>query len=178
MTYYTIYSSPVGELLIQGDGDSLTELSRRKGGGVFGPGEIPRGWTRDDKQFSKAIEQLDEYFDGSRTEFGLELHLEGTDFQLRVWESLRRIPYGETVSYGELAEEIGAPGAARAVGSANGRNPVGIVIPCHRVIAAGGALGGYGGGLDMKSYLLDLESSVISRRGNPSHGKVASRTAS
>ena len=115
------------------------------------------GWQRDDKAFSDAVEQLDAYFAGERQEFDLELDLVGTNFQRRVWEALLTIPYGETRSYGYIAEQIGSPGAFRAVGLANGRNPIGIIVPCHRVIGANGSLTGYGGGLERKQVLLELE---------------------
>ncbi|MFF6773306.1 methylated-DNA--[protein]-cysteine S-methyltransferase [Streptomyces sp. NPDC012637] len=112
----------------------------------------------DPRPFTEAVRQLDAYFAGRLTEFDLPLHLVGTEFQLRVWEQLRSIPYGETRTYGELAEALGNPGASRAVGLANGKNPVSIVVPCHRVIGAGGGLTGYGGGLDRKQRLLAFES--------------------
>ncbi|MBP2585716.1 methylated-DNA-[protein]-cysteine S-methyltransferase [Streptomyces sp. PvR006] len=112
----------------------------------------------DPRPFGEAIRQLDAYFAGELTEFELPLKLIGTPFQLRVWEGLLRIPYGETRTYGELAEELGNPGASRAVGLANGKNPVSIIVPCHRVVGAGGNLTGYGGGLDRKQRLLAFES--------------------
>ncbi|MER5740813.1 MULTISPECIES: methylated-DNA--[protein]-cysteine S-methyltransferase [unclassified Streptomyces] len=112
----------------------------------------------DPRPFGEAVRQLDAYFAGELTEFDLPLRLEGTPFQLRVWERLRLIPYGETRTYGELAEELGSPGASRAVGLANGRNPVSVIVPCHRVIGSGGGLTGYGGGLDRKRRLLAFES--------------------
>ncbi|GHJ94551.1 methylated-DNA--protein-cysteine methyltransferase [Streptomyces sp. NE5-10] len=112
---------------------------------------------RDPRPFGEAVRQLDAYFAGELTDFDLPLHLEGTPFQLRVWEQLRLIPYGETRTYGELAEALGSPGASRAVGLANGKNPVGVIVPCHRVIGSGGGLTGYGGGLDRKQRLLALE---------------------
>ncbi|WP_395365259.1 methylated-DNA--[protein]-cysteine S-methyltransferase [Streptomyces sp. YH02] len=112
----------------------------------------------DPRPFGEAIRQLDAYFAGELTEFDLPLNLIGTPFQLRVWEGLLRIPYGETRTYGALAEELGNPGASRAVGLANGKNPVSIIVPCHRVIGAGGGLTGYGGGLDRKQRLLAFES--------------------
>ncbi|MFJ4342346.1 methylated-DNA--[protein]-cysteine S-methyltransferase [Streptomyces sp. NPDC088915] len=112
----------------------------------------------DPRPFGEAVRQLDAYFAGELTAFDLPLHLVGTPFQLRVWERLSLIPYGETRTYGELAEELGSPGASRAVGLANGKNPVSIVVPCHRVIGAGGGLTGYGGGLDRKQRLLAFES--------------------
>jgi methylated-DNA-[protein]-cysteine S-methyltransferase len=109
--------------------------------------------------FPDAVAQLEAYFAGELTEFELDLHLAGTEFQRRVWSALLTIPYGQTRSYGEIAEQIGALGAFRAVGLANGRNPVGIIVPCHRVIGAGGSLTGYGGGIDKKRALLALEKS-------------------
>ncbi|WP_030320108.1 methylated-DNA--[protein]-cysteine S-methyltransferase [Streptomyces flavochromogenes] len=112
----------------------------------------------DPRPFGEAIRQLDAYFAGELTAFDLPLNLIGTPFQLRVWEGLLRIPYGETRTYGELAEELGNPGASRAVGLANGKNPVSIIVPCHRVIGSGGSLTGYGGGLDRKQRLLAFES--------------------
>lgn len=107
-----------------------------------------------------AKRQLAEYFDGTRRDFDLPLAADGTTFQLRVWEELRRISYGETISYGDLARRIGRPAASRAVGAANGRNPLAIVVPCHRVIGADGTLTGYGGGLPVKQALLALERRV------------------
>ncbi|MEU8618492.1 methylated-DNA--[protein]-cysteine S-methyltransferase [Streptomyces sp. NPDC048623] len=111
----------------------------------------------DPRPFTEAVRQLDAYFAGELTEFDLPLNLTGTPFQLRVWEQLRLIPYGETRTYGELAEALGSPGASRAVGLANGKNPVTIIVPCHRVIGSGGSLTGYGGGLDRKKRLLAFE---------------------
>src|SRR5690348_15107346 len=112
----------------------------------------------DETPFGEAVEQLRGYFAGELKEFTLELRVNGTPFQRSVWEQLRRIPYGETRSYGELAEALGNMGASRAVGLANGKNPVGIIVPCHRVVGASGGLTGYGGGLDRKKRLLDFES--------------------
>ena len=123
------------------------------------PGEPdPRG--REAEPLKAAADQLDAYFAGRRSCFDLPLAPHGSDFQQRVWAALREIPYGQTESYGELAERIGSPGAARAVGLANGKNPISIVIPCHRVVGSNGSLTGYGGGLDAKRALLDLELSV------------------
>jgi methylated-DNA-[protein]-cysteine S-methyltransferase len=114
-------------------------------------------WSRDDAWFGDVVEQLDQYFAGRLRRFDLPIQMDGTDFQRRVWTQLQGIPYGETISYGELARRVGSPNAWRAVGSANGRNPVAVIVPCHRVIASDGSLGGYGGGLDRKSWLLDHE---------------------
>jgi len=117
----------------------------------------PPGSIRDVDAFTEVSTQLDEYFAGQRTTFDVAMNLEGTDFQRRVWAELSAIPYGETISYGELARRIGNPKASRAVGSANGRNPVAVIVPCHRVIAGDGSLGGYGGGPERKVHLLELE---------------------
>jgi methylated-DNA-[protein]-cysteine S-methyltransferase len=114
-------------------------------------------WALDNSAFADAAKQLDAYFAGERLDFDVELDLGGTQFQQRVWKALLTIPYGETRSYGEIAGQIGAPGAARAVGLANGHNPIAIIVPCHRVIGASGKLTGYGGGLDRKQTLLSLE---------------------
>lgn len=155
-TRWTTVPSPIGELLLTGDDTGLTRLymeTRR-----HGPHEVAPEWIRDDALFRAAAEQLDEYFAGERTEFDLALNPSGTPFQLKVWDALRTIPYGEVRSYGEIAEQIGKPGAARAVGLANGRNPISIIVPCHRVIGASGALTGYGGGIERKQALLELES--------------------
>jgi methylated-DNA-[protein]-cysteine S-methyltransferase len=118
------------------------------------------GWREAREPFSQAIEQLDQYFAGERTEFDLELDMRGTQFQNDVWNALLTIPYGETRSYGEIARQIGRPDRARAVGAANGCNPVSIIVPCHRVIGSDGSLTGYGGGLPRKRFLLDLEAGV------------------
>jgi methylated-DNA-[protein]-cysteine S-methyltransferase len=111
----------------------------------------------DPAPFTEVISQLEQYFAAQRTDFDVPLTLAGTPFQRSVWAALREIPYGETMSYSQLAERIGRPGAARAVGLANGRNPIGIIVPCHRVVGATGSLTGYGGGLSRKRYLLDFE---------------------
>jgi methylated-DNA-[protein]-cysteine S-methyltransferase len=119
---------------------------------------LKAGWREDSAGFAEAIRQLRAYFAGELTDFDLPLALEGTEFQLRVWESLRGIPYGETISYGQLATRLGNPKASRAVGLANGSNPIAIIVPCHRVIGSNGSLVGYGGGLENKKALLALES--------------------
>jgi methylated-DNA-[protein]-cysteine S-methyltransferase len=121
---------------------------------------VPDRCGREAEQFKAAADQLDAYFAGALTRFTLPLAPRGSQFQQRVWAALQDIPYGETESYGELADRIGSPGAARAVGLANGKNPIGIVIPCHRVVGSNGNLTGYGGGLDRKKQLLDLERAV------------------
>ena len=154
---YTTMSSPVGELLLSGSGGVLSGLTMHR------PGEalpVRPGWQRDDAALAAAVAQLGEYFAGTRTVFDMPLAPQGTPFQRRVWELLLQIPYGQTTSYGALARELGQPEASRAVGLANGRNPIAIVIPCHRVVGSDGSLTGYGGGLDRKRWLLDLERSV------------------
>jgi methylated-DNA-[protein]-cysteine S-methyltransferase len=125
------------------------------------PGPARPAWQRDDAAFPDVRRQLGEYFAGERTTFELELHLDGTAFQRTVWHALTEIPYGETISYGELARRIGRPDRARAVGTANGQNPIAVIVPCHRVIGANGKLVGYGGGLENKRRLLDLEAGLL-----------------
>jgi methylated-DNA-[protein]-cysteine S-methyltransferase len=145
--------SPVGNLLLVGDGQRLTGLfmTRQRRAPSFD--DVPD----DAAAFEEAARQLGEWFAGRRRTFELDVAPCGSPFQLDVWTALREIPFGETVTYGELARRMGRPGSARAIGSAVGRNPVGIVIPCHRVVGAGGALTGYAGGLDRKRWLLDHE---------------------
>jgi methylated-DNA-[protein]-cysteine S-methyltransferase len=156
---YSVYCSPIGELLLTSDGKALTGLymCEHKGRPAHGP---EPSWERVDSAFRAVREQLDAYFEGGLRAFELPLRMDGTPFQHLVWAGLRAIPYGETVSYAELARRIGRPGASRAVGSANGRNPISIVVPCHRVIAADGTLGGYGGGLERKDFLLQHETTA------------------
>jgi methylated-DNA-[protein]-cysteine S-methyltransferase len=150
--------SPVGTLTLAGKDGRLRHL--RMVDQTYEPSRD--GWEPDGDAFPEAVEQLEAYFAGERTEFELELDLVGTEFQRRVWAALLTIPYGETRSYGEIARQIGAPGAFRAVGLANGHNPIGIIVPCHRVIGSNGSLTGYGGGLDRKRALLALEKSRVS----------------
>jgi methylated-DNA-[protein]-cysteine S-methyltransferase len=151
---YRIIDSPVGPLTLAGVGSTLLHL--RMNAQAHEPDRS--GWQpADETAFSDVVEQLDAYFDGSLTEFDVDLQLNGTDFQRRVWSALRTIPHGETRSYGEIAAQIGSAGASRAVGLANGRNPIGIIVPCHRVIGSTGSLTGYGGGIERKRALLTLE---------------------
>ena len=152
-TAYDIVESPIGPLLITAEDGALTRL-------YMSPFHLDSAWDHDPPALAEPIRQLAEYFAGERTEFELELRPAGTDFQQSVWELLLGIPYGETTSYGALALELGDPRKVRAVGLANGRNPISIVIPCHRVIGADGSLTGYGGGLERKRHLLDLEAEV------------------
>lgn len=151
---HTVVDSPVGALTLVAIDGVLTglymDLQRHRP-------LAERFGEPDPTPFPTVIKQLDEYFAGARTEFDLPMTLIGTPFQRTVWAALREIPYGETVSYGYLAERIGRPTAARAVGLANGRNPIGIIVPCHRVVGATGDLTGYGGGLERKQHLLDFE---------------------
>jgi methylated-DNA-[protein]-cysteine S-methyltransferase len=152
-----IVESPIGPLTLAGLDGRLQHL--RMVDQTYEPNRI--GWEPDDDAFPTAVEQLDDYFAGKRTEFDLELDMVGTDFQRRVWQALRTIPYGETRSYGQIAQQIGSPGASRAVGLANGHNPISVIVPCHRVIGANGSLTGYGGGLERKRHLLDMEKNRI-----------------
>jgi methylated-DNA-[protein]-cysteine S-methyltransferase len=153
---YTTLNSPVGTLFATTDGQSLTALSF--GSGRRAAGAAAPDQRREDDAFGSLREQLSEYFAGERRAFDLPLALRGSTWEVRVWNALLEIPYGETRSYGELATRIGTPTAARAVGLANARNPIAVVVPCHRVIGADGSLTGYGGGLRRKRFLLDLES--------------------
>jgi methylated-DNA-[protein]-cysteine S-methyltransferase len=153
-TRYRVIDSPIGPLTLAGDDDALTALRMDE------QAHPPAGrvhWEHDPHGFQDVVDQVDAYFAGDLTTFDVRLRLEGTSFQERVWAGLLEIPYGETTSYGELAVRIGNPKASRAVGLANGRNPIAIIVPCHRVIGSSGSLTGYGGGLDRKRRLLDLE---------------------
>ena len=155
--YYTQIESPVGDIVIRGNGGAVTGLwmpNHRHWSG------IQADWERDDDQFETAAGQLREYFAGDRTEFDLNIQLEGTEFQQKVWQGLLQIPFGVTMTYGELARKIGIATASRVVGAANGRNPVSIIVPCHRVVGGNGQLTGYGGGLHNKEWLLQWEDSV------------------
>jgi methylated-DNA-[protein]-cysteine S-methyltransferase len=159
-TYYTHHDTPVGPVLLTSDGAGLTGLymDEHKHGET-----VHADWTLDDtvKPFVEAKKQLDAYFAGTLTRFDLPLAMSGSDFQKRVWAELATIPFGTTLSYGELAYRIGNQNASRAVGLANGRNPISIIVPCHRVIGANGKLTGYGGGLPRKAALLAFEAAVL-----------------
>ena|SRR6266705_1530266 len=156
--YYSWFESPVGKLLLAGSRTGLKLVS-------FGSGNRARRvepeWQVDNSAFVEVFDQLQSYFAGERQNFELDLVLQGTDFQKKVWTALRNIPYGETISYKELAEIVGSPKAVRAVGAANGANPIPIIIPCHRVIGHDGSLTGFGGGLPLKKQLLELESNQL-----------------
>lgn len=164
--HYCHLESPIGRLLLVGRPGVLTGLYLAD---HHRSPSIPPGWLADGGTFADARAQLGEYFAGTRTHFDLTLETAGTPFQTTVWDALREIPYGETWSYAELAAHIGRPGSSRAVGGANGRNPIFIVVPCHRVIGADGSLGGYGWGLDYKSWLLTHERQVRSPVIPPCH---------
>jgi methylated-DNA-[protein]-cysteine S-methyltransferase len=162
MISFTYLESPIGRLLLKTDGVAVTGLYMNVPGRNPLPGDgggSAAGWVEDPSAgpLPAAVRQLNEYFAGSRREFDLPLRPQGTLFQQRVWQQLTEIRYGETLSYGELAKRIGNPNASRAVGLANGSNPISIVVPCHRVIGADGSLTGYGGGLERKRWLLAHE---------------------
>jgi methylated-DNA-[protein]-cysteine S-methyltransferase len=155
--FFTTLPSPVGRLTLVARGETLA--------GVYFDDDAQAAAaradaTRDDRRLRLAATQLEEYFAGTRTAFDLTLAPEGTSFQKKVWAALGRIPFGETASYGEIARAIGKPAASRAIGGANHRNPIAIVVPCHRVIGADGSMTGYGGGLGRKRLLLELEARV------------------
>jgi methylated-DNA-[protein]-cysteine S-methyltransferase len=154
MTRYTTVESPIGALLVARDDVGITALLLPHG---RRPARPAPDWVRDDGAFDDVRGELAEYFAGTRTSFDVPLHMIGSGFQRRVWTELLSIPCGATTSYGAIADAIGAPGAARAVGLANGQNPIAVIVPCHRVIGANGSLTGYGGGLPMKKWLLAHE---------------------
>jgi methylated-DNA-[protein]-cysteine S-methyltransferase len=156
---YTRIESPVGKLLLAADAQGLRLVSFESGRRAA---PVQPDWKEDKAPFAEVIRQLQAYFRGELKDFDLPLAPEGTEFQLRVWNSLRAIPYGETITYAQLAQKIGNPKAVRAVGLANGSNPIPIIIPCHRVIGSDGSLTGFGGGLPNKKKLLALESRQMS----------------
>jgi len=159
---YSYLDSPIGSLLIAGDADAIHRISFPNHGKPVPP---EAGWQQSPRgPVAEAMRQLREYFSGHRSVFDLPLAPEGTALQRAVWRGLQKIPYGTTISYGELARRVGNPKASRAVGSANGANPLPIVIPCHRVIASDGGLGGFGGGLSTKETLLALEHKALEQR--------------
>jgi methylated-DNA-[protein]-cysteine S-methyltransferase len=169
---YTFYESPLGNTLLAADDGGLRLISFAEG---KRPERVQPEWREDPAPFRETVRQLRAYFEGELKVFDLRLSLHGTEFQLRVWEMLQTIPYGETISYGQLATRIGKPNAARAVGLANGSNPIPIIVPCHRVIGSNGRLVGYGGGLANKKTLLLLEDR---QKSFASGGKVLSVAAS
>jgi len=159
---YTYMKSPTGSILLARREEGITHIQFEEG--KYTPKPRP-DWRREDAPLMEAIDQLRAYFEGHRFKFDLPLAPAGTPFQQRVWDALQRIPCGETRSYGEIAEAIDFPTGSRAVGAANGRNPIAIVIPCHRVIGANGKLTGYAGGLRIKKALLEHENRMGSKQG-------------
>jgi len=156
--FYDLMESPLGELLLVSNGTDLTGLYMGSDVEAYKkPQNTKESWIKKPEIFKEARNQLKEYFTGKRSVFDLSIHYDGTVFQNQVWDELRKIPYASTVTYGELAARIGKPGASRAVGGANNKNPISIIIPCHRVIGASGDLVGYGGGLEKKRWLLEHE---------------------
>ncbi|HEY1601647.1 MAG TPA: methylated-DNA--[protein]-cysteine S-methyltransferase [Pirellulales bacterium] len=160
--FYRFIDSPLGRIYLQGDGQFLTGLYMPRHKHWQGPDSSLR---QSNAAFTEVSEQLEEYFAGERNQFNVPVRLDGTPFQQRVWQELVRIPYGKTITYAQLAARVGKPTASRAVGNANGRNPVSIIVPCHRVIGADGKLTGYGGGVDKKEWLLawERDKSAISK---------------
>lgn len=158
-TYYLLHDSPVGELLLVGNGTAITDLHITTG--KYVP-TVRSDWVRDERHavLQQARRELDKYFAGRLRTFAVPLAPRGTDFQKRAWAALSSIPFGETRSYGQQAHAMGRPTAVRAVGAANGKNPIGIIVPCHRVIGANGTLTGYASGLHNKEFLLNLEGVV------------------
>jgi len=152
--YYTQLESPIGSLLLTLEDEHLTNIC------MFNQKrnvEVQPDWVANDRHFRSIARQLQEYFRGKRRQFDIPMRLQGTDFQLSVWQQLSKIPYGETATYGDIAKRIDNPKAVRAVGLANGRNPIPIIVPCHRVIGTNGKLTGFGGGLENKAILLKIE---------------------
>ncbi len=160
MRYCWIDETPVGRILIAGTEAGLHHVSFQDAHFSSESVQIEEDWTEDSRFLRDAVRQLNDYFAGKRKQFELMLAPQGTDFQKKVWSALCDVPFGKTASYGHIAAAIGNPNASRAVGLANGQNPIAIVIPCHRIIGKSGRLTGYGGGLDRKQTLLDLESGV------------------
>ena len=158
---YHVIASPIGDLLLGGDAETLHLIHFQ--GGVR-PMKVPVDWQPASKPFKEAVRQLNAYFSGKLRDFDLALSPSGTAFQLKVWRMLQTIPYGETWTYGKLARRIQRPDAPRAVGAANGQNPIPVIIPCHRVIGADGSLTGFGGGLPIKQKLLALEGALPSAK--------------
>jgi methylated-DNA-[protein]-cysteine S-methyltransferase len=155
---YCYLESPLGKIFVQGDGEFVTGIFMPNHKRWTGP---DASWKQSDASFSIVREQLAEYFAGSRQQFDVPLKVDGTPFQQRVWQELVRIPFGTTITYGQLAQRVGMPTGSRAVGNANGRNPISIIVPCHRVIGANGKLTGYAGGVEKKEWLLDWERGAV-----------------
>ena len=164
--YYCYLETPIGELLLAGEAGTLSMIGFPKGSMRRDP---DADWIYNEQALAVVCVQLQEYFAGTRKDFDLSLKLSGTEFQVSVLEALQGIPYGHTTSYGAIAKQIGRPKAVRAVGAANGRNPIPIVVPCHRVIGSSGDLTGFGGGLDTKEALLRLEAENSPCFDSPAH---------
>lgn len=162
VTHYSRCRSPIGDWLLVSDGESLTGVFPESHRAVP---DVTDAWRRDDAFFAGVRDQLGEYFAGRLTDFTVRLGARGTQFQQQVWGALREIPAGSTTTYGALAAHLGRPTAARAVGAANGRNPLSLIVPCHRVVGTGGALTGYAGGLVLKQWLLEHEATMARRVG-------------
>jgi methylated-DNA-[protein]-cysteine S-methyltransferase len=160
VTSYSRFSSPIGTWLLISDGESLTGLFPESHRAVPA---VTDGWRRDDAFFAGVRDQLGAYFAGRLMDFKVRLAPKGTPFQRRVWDTLREIPLGATTSYGALAAHLGNPAASRAVGAANGKNPISLIVPCHRVVGAAGSLTGYAGGLELKQWLLEHEATTARR---------------
>ena len=165
MPQWVTIGSPVGPLTLVASGSALAGLYMEDQRHLPGPVAFGTAGDPAAAPFAAAAAQLDAYFAGELTDFDLDLEPAGTPFQRKVWMALRAIPYGQTVTYGQLAAGLGAPGSSRAVGLANGKNPISIVVPCHRVVGSDGSLTGYGGGLPRKRFLLDLERGAAGRPG-------------
>ena len=161
MFYTILEGTPVGNLLVAGDDSGLKHVSFSRTHFSSPTIEPEPDWERNDKKLREPVRQLRAYFAGRLEEFDLPLAAEGTEFQTRVWKALCGVPYGSTASYGDIARTVGNSAACRAVGLANGRNPIAIVVPCHRIIGSNGRLVGYGGGLDCKQLLLRLEGVIV-----------------
>ena len=176
--YGDVFPSPVGPLLVLVDGEGAVVLvefprSRSRRQMETALADLGPSVHRDPDRVAPVRRQLEEYFDGRRQDFDLKVHPAGTEFQHLVWAALRKIPYGTTTSYGELAASLGRPNSSRAVGAANGANPVSIIVPCHRVVGADGSLTGFGGGLETKRYLLDLEGAPCTAAGGQGQLRLA-----
>ncbi len=161
MIAFTHVETPIGPLLAAADGPALVRVEFARDGR---PADPDPSWERDDRALAAVVEEIRAYFDGRLRAFTVALSPEGTTFQRAVWSALTEIPYGETRTYSDIARVIGRPAAVRAVGAANGANPLPVVVPCHRVIGSSGSLTGFGGGLEVKRFLLDLEARVAGRR--------------
>jgi methylated-DNA-[protein]-cysteine S-methyltransferase len=177
-TLYSCIDSPIGELVLTSNGAGLTQVIFQSERGRARAAAAQRsGWRRDDAALAAARAQLQAYFAGELTEFELPLAPHGTVFQQRVWTALRAIAYGATASYGAIARGIGQPTASRAVGLANGCNPIPIIVPCHRVIGADGSLTGFGGGIERKRWLLAHEATHAARHASPAWAPAWQQTA-